>query len=300
MGIKQTIADAITPACAALVRSGPDWARQTVWSRVCDPYLFWREGVFEVETKYGFRFQGDSADLVPRYIRYFGVWEPAISQIVASLPLEGRTFIDIGANLGWYSLLTSRCVGATGRVVAIEASPDIFADFQRNLTLNGCRNVRAVNQAVWREESEITLYSGPSHNSSMTTVSAEFAESSGGRATGHTIPARPLGMILTEEEIRTAGLVKIDVEGAEAEVMEGMMDVLDRFPQDVKFLMEITEDEASNRIVETFRSRGFRMFIIDNVYSPEFYLDTPEQKLVEFHGEISGQVDVIISRAALR
>jgi precorrin-6B methylase 2 len=92
--------------------------------------------------------KGDAKDIIQQYIYYFGVWEPRITGWVSRHLAPGDTFIDVGANIGYYSLLASPLVGKTGTVVAIEASPRTFDDLLFNLELNNVSNVRPVNVAV--------------------------------------------------------------------------------------------------------------------------------------------------------
>jgi hypothetical protein len=67
----------------------------------------------------------DLDDVIQRYIFYFGVWEPMISHVTEQMLHKGDVYVDVGANIGYCSLLASNCVGGSGRVVSIEASPTI-------------------------------------------------------------------------------------------------------------------------------------------------------------------------------
>lgn len=69
----------------------------------------------------------------------------------------GDVFVDVGANIGYFSLLASKLVGPGGRVVAIEASPEVFDLLRRNLELNKAHNVRAVNVAISDREGSLQL-----------------------------------------------------------------------------------------------------------------------------------------------
>ena len=65
----------------------------------------------------------DPRDLIQRMILHFGVWEPDVSRVIEQSLAPGDVFVDIGANIGYDTLLASSRVGPTGRVVSIEASP---------------------------------------------------------------------------------------------------------------------------------------------------------------------------------
>ena len=74
-------------------------------------------------TYFGARIYCDPRDLIQRMILHFGVWEPDVSRVIEQSLAPGDVFVDIGANIGYDTLLASSCVGPTGRVVSIEASP---------------------------------------------------------------------------------------------------------------------------------------------------------------------------------
>ena len=307
--VKAWTAWVLIPPFRTLVRYGvSDSSRHFLWNSVCSR-LVWRSHPFVSRTRYGFRFAGNSRDLVARYVYYFGVWEPGISEWICSLPLAGRTVIDVGASLGWYSLLGAERVGPAGRVVSIEASPICFAGLKRNVSLNGFGRIRPINVAAWNEEAELDLFPGPDVNSGVTTVVASYKEFESHPGAeykpGIKVKASPLFRLLQPDEVAGAGLVKIDVEGAEPEVIEGLLPLLPRFPQDVQFLLEVTPVtlRRCNRTLDDFLSaftrQGFRPYTIENEYSPEFYLDALARKVprpTELRGEIAQQTDLILSR----
>jgi FkbM family methyltransferase len=308
--INALLAPILIPPTRALIRYGPNGAAQRwLWNTVCRR-LQGKSHPFEVGTRFGFRFAGDTVDLISSYIYYFGVWEPAISDWVYSLPLKGRTIIDVGAHWGWYSLLGARCVGPSGRVVAVEASPITFAKLDRNISINGQENVRLVNAAAWNTVSELRLYPGKTGDTGTTTVVPEFTNLgyTTSQAATAVIPAAPLSNLLLPEEVANAALVKIDVEGAEQQVLEGLAPLFPDFPDDTRFIIEITPEvlNASNRtsqdFLRVFTDHGFRPYVIRNEYNAEFYFDTIEQgsaKPTASNGVITRQTDLILSRLPL-
>ena len=90
-------------------------------------------------------------DMIGRRIFLFGVWEPEMTAYVEATLRPGGVFIDVGANIGYYSMLASRLVGPSGSVVAIEPSPTNFSELKRNIALNHALNIRAIDMAVGDE-----------------------------------------------------------------------------------------------------------------------------------------------------
>ena len=181
----------------------------------------------------------------------------------------GDTFIDVGGNVGYDALLGSKAVGATGRVVTIEASADIFAQLQANLQRNGADNVRAVKVAVASEPGEITLYGGDQGNQGRTS-----AFSREGLTAIETVPSLPLDMILTEEERHAARLIKIDIEGGELAVLERLAETLDSYGPDLRILVEMSQEDAgrSETVFDQLIALGFSAYAIPNDYKLVSYL----------------------------
>ena len=94
-----------------------------------------------VQTRHGFAMNLDLAEFVDRTIFCTGEWEPRETALISELLKPGDTFVDVGANIGYFTLLASRLVGATGKVIGIEANPRTFKLLEANVALNHCANV---------------------------------------------------------------------------------------------------------------------------------------------------------------
>jgi FkbM family methyltransferase len=267
-------------ALRAYIRFAP-WAigKRWLWWRVIDPYCCWNSHPFVAKTIFGMRIGGDAKDIIQQYIYYFGVWEPHITSWISSCLRPGDGFVDVGANIGYYSLLASRLVGGRGNVVAIEASPRTFSDLQRNLTLNGITNVRAINSAASAHSGKLRIFRGHEFNTGMTTI----FEQSGFELEGEVVAA-PLSDLIKPNEFKTARIVKIDVEGAESLVVTGMQSMLSAGRDDLEYLIEINpaalagHGTSPNRILKPFLDAGFYAYEIENDYSPLSYMPTEAPK----------------------
>lgn len=194
-----------------------------------------RVGEIQGRTLYGDRLFCNSADIIQRNVLLFGIWEPDLTRFVARHLKPGQTFVDVGANIGYFSLLAARLTGPTGRCVAIEASPKIHRMLERNIAANPHGNIRAVNMAAANRPKTVHVYLAPDGNIGATSTLEERA--SAGR---ETVAAAPLNDILDGAEKRTTGIVKIDVEGAELEVLEPILTRLDEFPDETIFVVEFS------------------------------------------------------------
>src|SRR5579862_5556321 len=139
---KDSIVHCLTPSVRAALRYAPsEAARRFLWNHLGRGRLDRRSYRFNIGTKYG-RFSGDTSELLCRRVYYFGSWEPTISDLIDQRLESGHTFVDVGANAGWYTVLAGHRVGETGRVVAIEASDATFKRLEGNVSMNGLSNVR--------------------------------------------------------------------------------------------------------------------------------------------------------------
>jgi FkbM family methyltransferase len=149
------------------------------------------------------------------YRLWLGSYEPEKMLMAAQLLRPGDTAFDIGANVGIYTLLFSQLVGPTGYVVSFEPGP-INIDYLRNhLSLNNVSNAAIVNAAV-----------------SDVSGTANF-DVAGDSSTGHLAPdgALAVQVVSVDDYVADSGrrpqLLKIDVEGAEAKVLNGARGTLE-------------------------------------------------------------------------
>ena len=226
--------------------------------------------VFYARTYFGAYLLCDPRDLIQRMILHFGVWEPDVSRAIELNLMPGDTFVDVGANVGYDTLLAARIVGAAGRVVAIEASPTTFALLTRNLALNEAANVRPVNAAVSDRRGKLDLHEPYEGNIGAATTLA----SRGGRFVA-SVDAMPLEEILTAAEITRLRLLKIDVEGAEPAILRGVLDRMSLYPVTMDILVEASPQDdlaAWTEVFERLRAAGFCAYEIENSYEIEWYL----------------------------
>ncbi|NAZ11478.1 MAG: FkbM family methyltransferase [Desulfurococcales archaeon] len=134
--------------------------------------------------------------------------EGDVDAFIKSRLREGVVFVDVGANVGYYTLVASKLVGATGHIYAIEPVPSTAVILMVNAKLNGCGNVIVRKVATWYTRGKLVL---------KISVSAYGYASVVREGTSVTVDASTLDDILRDEA--SIHLIKIDVEGAELEVL---------------------------------------------------------------------------------
>ena len=293
------LGDALTPAARAWIRYAPVSAgKPWLWKT-----FHWRPRQFECRTRFGGRITGNTEDLIQRHLYYFGTWEPNISSWIAASLRPGDCFVDIGANIGHYSLLASRIVGASGRVVAIEAAQWIHALLDRHVALNRRKNIRTVQVAASATRGTVKLYPGsPGNIGKTTTVQGTLPPGKDREPVD--VRALPLADILSADEVLQTRIIKIDVEGAELQVLRGLAPLLSRMRADLEVAMEISPtlmpdaEAARAEIFSVMQAHGFSAYVFDNDYGVETYLrrGTTRRPVRLADEHIESQSDVLFSR----
>ena len=214
----------------------------------------------ETDTVFDARMLCNSRDFVQRRIRFFGIFEHNLTHFTLSKLKRGDGYADVGANVGYYSLLASKKVGDNGVVVSVEADPTTFTRLQTNLSLNNAGNVRALNVAATAEPCTISIKKGIKHNAGANAVAVDAAG---------TIQGLPLKTILGDD-IEKINFIKIDIEGSEGPVLRSILDNLHRFPALLIIASEVSD--RSSAFVEQFIKAGFKAYVISNIYTIDYYL----------------------------
>lgn len=254
-----------------------------------------------VRTRFGFRMEIDTHDLIQRYLYLFGVWEPHLSRWLRRRLRPGDTFIDVGANIGYDSLLAASLVGPRGRVVAIEASPDFHRCILRQAELNGFGSLQAINAAVADKQERLRFVLASSANMGANSI----VPYDGPAESSFEIDARPLPELLDGDDLTRARVIKIDVEGAEGAVVRGLAPALSRLRPDAEIAVEVTPErmaklgDSAEELLETFQGQGFHLYRISNDYAADSYpsaVHGPARVPVRWCGPITGESDLIFSR----
>jgi FkbM family methyltransferase len=148
-----------------------------------------------------------------------GAYDERILQTIRTLN-EGDAFIDVGANIGIWSLVAAKRVGANGMVFAFEPQTPLLAELLRNAQRNNCQNIFACNIGVGEKTGAFALVGGGPHHSGITYIDTAQV--------GSSLLVNPSeGMPFVEKLVsgrRT--LVKVDVEGGELSALRGLQRLL--------------------------------------------------------------------------
>jgi FkbM family methyltransferase len=148
----------------------------------------------------------------------FGTTEPLVQQALADSLEPGLVCYDLGANVGFFTLLAANIVGQTGFVYAAEPMPTVATELRENVALNSLANVEIVEAAICDKVGEATLFEG------ATELNARLDYKPGRKA----LPPVKTTTVdaLVQAGKRPPDVVKIDVEGAEFAVLRGMVNTI--------------------------------------------------------------------------
>jgi len=295
--LNQPWAAKLIPLARAFIRfTPPSAAKENLWQRVVDPYLAWRDHHFVAGTVAG-RLAGTTNDILQQYLYYFGHWEPQVTAFVKRRLKPGDGFVDVGANIGYFSLLAVRCVGPTGSVLSVEASPAVFDLLRANIARNRAA-VRALHLAASDAPGRLALYSGDECNCGTATLAGPP-----GSTPQAVVEAAPIDDVMTREESTKARLVKVDVEGAEAAVVAGMKSLLNTGREDREFLVEIHPEMLARMnctpedVLRPFHQAGFHAYVMENDYDAAAYLRPARPRpLARLTESITQDTNVVFSR----
>jgi len=183
--------------------------------------------------------------------------EPYIYSFFKRTLRKGYYFLDIGAHVGSYALRAAKLVGPNGVVVAIEPHPQNAFLLKINAKLNNFNNIKIVQAAAWSKRDKLPLYLGLEsgwHSLKSEKYRSNFLE----------VLCLPVDEIVKELGLSRIDLVKIDVEGAEIEVLDGLKNTLVKLKPSV--IIEVHSYSNLRKIlemVEDLRKLGIVMLKLD-------------------------------------
>lgn len=191
-------------------------------------------------------------------------YEPHVSRVMGKLLASGKTFVDVGANIGYFSLLAAARVGPAGRVIAFEPNPANVELLRQSTAANGFERIIDVRAAAVAEEAGTLLFSTSGVDSNGQIVSPARS------AAGSDLPS--VEAVTLDDALADCGrvdVIKIDVEGAEGRVWRGMQSIVHRHRPVLLFefspdLLRQTSEVEPEAFLEAVQS-AYHLFVI----SPE-------------------------------
>ena len=195
-----------------------------------------------------------------------GIFEEFEISLFSSVLKKGFTVFDIGANVGYYTLLAASKVGELGQVYAFEPEQENFEILNKNITLNGYHNVKLMKYAVSDENGHVEMSLSTDNMGDHRTHKSENAVE--GR---HSYQVKAVALdSLFEDEATFPDVIKMDIQGFEYFALQGMKELINRTSSLIllsefwPYGMSVASGEDSPRLFcEILKSSGFKVFQID-------------------------------------
>ena len=199
--------------------------------------------------------------IVSPFLLRDGYFEPYETALIASQVRQGDVVLDIGANIGYYTLILARLVGETGRVYAFEPDPNNFEFLRKNVRANGYQNVIYIKKAVSDKTGPLSLYLCPDNKGDH-----RIYDSQDDRET-LSIEAVTLDEHFSDFQGQI-NFIKMDIQGAEGRAVKGMKKLLAQHPETAMITefwpagLERSGVSATDYLSD-LEELGFQLFRID-------------------------------------
>jgi FkbM family methyltransferase len=144
--------------------------------------------------------------------------EGDVNELILSSLKEDDVFLDVGANIGYYSVLAGKIIGDSGRVISVEPVPSTAEVLNYNIKLNNLRNVKVIQKATWSNNQVITMYVPESFFGMASICNLHDADALD-------VEGITLDTVCEAPEVN---LLKIDAEGSEYQILEGARKTLEK------------------------------------------------------------------------
>lgn len=164
----------------------------------------------------------NARDLIQQTILLEGRWDPSLTNFIEKTVSSGDVVVDVGAHVGYFTLLAAGRVGPTGTVLSIEPNSFAVKELRQNVERSHLHNVLVEHTACGNSHTNVQLFLHTESNSSMASLSSANASS----AVAVEVPCTTLDELCRQRGLSRIALVKIDVEGAELLVLHGMTRIM--------------------------------------------------------------------------
>ena len=194
----------------------------------------------------------------------YGIWEPIETDFVRNTIKNNEVVLDIGANIGYYTLILAKLVGDGGQVFCFEPEPNNFQKLKKNIEKNKYQNVVCENIAISNKNGEIQLYL-----SERSIGQHKIYNSDAVSEKSITVKTSSLDNYFKNNKLREKiSFIKIDIEGAEFFVLDGMQTIL-KNNKKLKILLEFDPNQikdsgtTSNDLLNLLNGEGFEFFFVN-------------------------------------
>lgn len=214
-------------------------------------------------------FQCDLRDGIMREVCLTGRYEPQETALLQQILQPGMTFVDVGANWGYFTLCAAHLVGRTGRVLSIEVDPRACRTLKASVARNNLHSVTVLEMAASDGPGVLRLHEYEGRANESGNFGLIDAAAGGSPRREYEVTASPIDDVLDRAGIEHVDLLKMDIEGAEGRALAGLQRAL--ADRRIKFLILEMHPEylrnqgtSAEQIVADLRAYGYRAWKIDH------------------------------------
>jgi FkbM family methyltransferase len=206
---------------------------------------------------------------IQQQLFWYGYYEKELGDLLKKLIKPDQLFIDIGANLGYFSLLVATSSPSV-KVISFEPVDDLFRKINENISVNNVKNIVPIHAAVGEKDEEKELFISAADNSGM----SSFQEPENYSGAKEKVKVVTLDDWIKTSRVSKVDIIKLDIEGSELAALNGMKEVLQNFKPLV--IVEINPETLALfdlkplNIYNYFKQLGFvGFFILENGFVKE-------------------------------
>jgi FkbM family methyltransferase len=229
-----------------------------------------------------------SIDEVCGLLRTAKTYEPGVMAVIDRVLTPGMTFVDIGANIGYFTVLASKKVTDTGKVFAIEPYPYNIKLIQKNIALNQCNNVEILPFALSKNKGFLSYDDSAGNSGNVGDLDSDFAN----LLKSTVVYCMPLDDLI--DPATKIDLIKMDIEGAEYLALQGMQRTLN---EHTPIIISEISDEFLKRVSSVSLPQYLELLLECEKYNIAV-IKTPEQ-IIPCGRDIQKVVDIYTEYASM-
>ena len=202
--------------------------------------------------------------------------EALTAQLVARLLKEGDTYVDVGAHVGYLTLVARKRLGSSGKVIAVEPQPYNCEKLLRNWEINGFSNLHLLVAAAGTSGGLVSLPQQEANDKSRLSLVLPMPRAT---SLSFTVPILTLSEVLERSEVTKISLLKLDVEGCEYDVLKSLGEY---FPYVQNVIVEVLggndDDARSKDTCKLLQEQGYSLMQIDGAPWSGFF-PVPENNI---------------------
>lgn len=214
-------------------------------------------------------------EILSRSIVYDKIWEPETTKLIKNIIHKGDIGIDLGANIGYFTILMANLVGMSGKIFSFEPDPQNFDILQKNIKQNQLKNVIPKQSAIGDIDGKIKLYLSNTNAGWHKVFPTQFVDYEVSKK-NIDVDICSLDKLFANKKI---DLIKMDVEGYEWNTIQGGKQILEE-NYDIKLIFEFfpmalrANNVKPDMVLRYLLDIGFHIYVIDeNMRLLDFSID---------------------------